>query len=329
MRSTSGTYEYLLKYYITVGGFKMPSLSEVEKKERYYRIFCQIYDEPRAQIYEISKALGVYRKSVSRALQEMIDQQILVGPQLRLKPMQKKPKIYYVVDFDDPFKAHDKLIGSKNFTYIGIVFGDFPVIVAGDPGMNFDDYPGFNKIILSGERGEIFTPKASSLGWEECGGRILQEIEKSDTWRKSTWASEPVDITWDHQEWEFFQEFGGDIRRRVAPLVRERDVSFRKFYEWLNTLNRFATTHTWFYPEGYGSYTTYIFLFKTDYEHALMDLFSLLPTTPMFFKVGSYLLTMIYIRTDPLIVPLSRAIYILKERSIIRDFYKGIVVMYD
>lgn len=304
----------------------MPALSDVEKKERYYEIFCQIYDNPRLQIYEISKALGIYRKSVSRALQEMIDQQIIVGPSLRMKPVRDKPKIYYILDFDEPFKAYEKLMKDKRLTYIGVVFGDFPIIAGGDPGMNFDGYPGFKKILFSGERGEFYTPKASRLSWEECATQLLKGIEKSDTWEKSTWISESVDIPWDHQELEFFDEFSGDIRRKVAPLVRGQEVSFRKFYEWLSTLDLYTTTHTGFYPEGYASYTGYLFLFETDYERALMDLFSFFPTTPMFFKVGSYLLTILNIRTDPLIVSLSRVIYTLKEKSIIKDFYKGIVV---
>lgn len=306
----------------------MPALSDVEKKERYYKIFCHIYDEPRTQIYEISKALGIYRKSVSRALQEMLEQQILVGPELRLKPLQKKPKIYYILDFDDPFRVYERLKQNKHLTYIGVVFGDFPIIAAGDPGIDFDAYPGFKNVLFSGERGEIYTPKASSLDWEECGSRILEEIKKSDTWEKSTWVSSPVDIPWDHQEWDFFTEFGGDIRRKIAPLVRGQDVSFRKFYDWLNMLDLYATTHTWFYPEGYATYTTYLFLFKTAYEYALRDLFSLLPTTPTFFKVGNYLMTWVYIRTDLLIISLSKAIYTLKERSILEDFYKGIVVIH-
>ena len=306
----------------------MPALSDMEKKERYYKIFCQIYDEPRIQIYEISKALGIYRKSVSRALQEMIDQQILIGPEFRLKSMEKKPKTYYILDFDDPFKVFERLRENKQLTYIGIVFGDFPVIAAGDPGIKFDEYPGFKEMIFSGVRGEMLTPKASQLEWEECAKRILKEIEKSDTWEKSTWVSEPVDIPWDHQEWEFFFEFREDIRRKIAPLVREQDVSFRKFYEWLNAVDNYTTTHTMFYPEGYASYTEYLFLFKTDYEHALIDLFSIFPTTSVFFKVGSYLYTKISIRTDLLITSLSKAIYTLEERSIIEDFYKGIAVMY-
>jgi hypothetical protein len=306
----------------------MPALSDVEKKERYYKIFCHIYDEPRTQIYEISKALGIYRKSVSRALQEMLDQQILIGPELRLRPLRKTPKIYYILDFDDPFKVFEKLKQNKHLTYICVVFGDFSVVAVGEPGLDFEDYPGFKKVLFTGERGEIYTPKASSLSWEECGSRILHEIKKSDSWKKSTWVSHPVDIPWDHQEWDFFTEFRRDIRRKIAPLVREQDVSFRKFYDWLNTLGSYATTHTWFYPEGYPTYTTYLFLFKTEYEHALLNLFSLLPTTPNFFKVGNRLMTWIYIRTDLLIISLSRAIYTLKERSILEDFYKGIVVMH-
>ncbi|MGD2248662.1 MAG: hypothetical protein PVF58_09665 [Candidatus Methanofastidiosia archaeon] len=305
----------------------MPTLSEMEKKERYYKIFCQVYDEPRAQIYEIAKSVGIYRKSVSRALQEMVEQQIMVGPSLRLKPRVEEPKVYYILDFDDPFKAADRIREDENVTYTAVVFGDFPLIASGSPGIEFDKYPGFNEILLSGERGEIHTPKASPLSWEECGKRILEEIEKSDTWEKSTLTSESVEIPWDHQEWKFFFEFGEDIRRKIAPLVRDQNVSFRKFYEWLDTLEDFTTTHTWFYPEGYASYTTYLFLFNTDYEHDLMKLFSLFPTTPVFFKVGEYLLTMVYIRTDPLIISLSKAIYTLKERSVLQDFLKGVVVM--
>ncbi|MBU7024099.1 MAG: hypothetical protein HXS40_08005, partial [Theionarchaea archaeon] len=113
----------------------------MEKKKRFYQIFCQIYDDPRTQIYEISKALGIYRKSVSKALQEMLDQQIMVGPGLRLRPLQKNPRIYYVLDFDDPFKAFERLRQDRRLTYSAVVFGDFPIIAAGDPGITFDEYP--------------------------------------------------------------------------------------------------------------------------------------------------------------------------------------------
>lgn len=306
----------------------MPTLSEMEKKERYYNIFCHVYDSPRVEIYEISRALGIYRKSVSRALQEMIDQQIMVGPSLRPKPIKGSPKIYYILDFEDPFRAYNRLWHDKRIFYTGVVFGDFPIIVGGEPDIDFEKYPGLKKVVYAGERGEMYTPKASALTWEECASRLLKEIEKSDSWKKSTWVSEPVDIPWDHQEWKFYEEFGKDIRRRVAPLVREQEVSFRKFYEWLDTLHLYTTTNVWFYPEGYTSYTTYTFLFRTEYEHAIRDLFSFFPTTSMFFKVGGYLLCMLYIRTDPLIVSLSQAIYTLKERGIIKDFLKGVVVMW-
>jgi predicted transcriptional regulator len=306
----------------------MPALSKMEKKERYYKIFCQIYEEPRMQIYEVAKALGIYRKSVSKALQEMVNRHMLVGPELRLKPLEKNPKMYYVLDYDEPFKVYEKLIKNKDLTYIGVVFGDFPLIAAGEPGVPFEEYPGFNRILFSGKRGEIYTPRASSISWEGCGDRILEEVKKSEPWEMSTWVSTPVNIPWDQQEWEFFYEFRGNIRHKIAPLVREKDVSFRKFYDWLNTVEDYTTIHTGFYPEGYSSYTTYLFLFKTAYEHALMNLFSLLPTTPIFFKVGTYLFTMINIKTDLLITSLSRAIYTLKEESILEDFYKGVVVMH-
>lgn len=52
---------------------------------------------------------------------------------------------------------------------------------------------------------------------------------------------------------------------------------------WIRTFTRY-------FPEGAKAYDPYLFVFETDYEDFIVDLFSELPTSTFFFKVSDKLL---------------------------------------
>jgi len=77
--------------------------------------------------------------------------------------------------------------------------------------------------------------------------------------------------------------------------MKKHQISEKKFKIWLERLPELCTIITKYYPGSRSAYDPYIFLFETDYEDFIIDLFSELPTSAVFFKVSNKLVLDAYV----------------------------------
>jgi hypothetical protein len=101
-------------------------------------------------------------------------------------------------------------------------------------------------------------------------------------------------VEWDEKYELLYKYFKYDLRKPFAPVMR-RGVSGSKLYKFLEKLPETCTIATSYYPESLSAYESYLYMFETDYEDFLIDLFSELPTTASFFKVSDKLFAQVYI----------------------------------
>lgn len=66
--------------------------------------------------------------------------------------------------------------------------------------------------------------------------------------------------------------------------MKKYHISGEKTYTWLKNLPEYCTLFIRYFPERFSAYDPYLFMFETDYEDFIIDLFSELPTSPFFFK---------------------------------------------
>jgi hypothetical protein len=85
------------------------------------------------------------------------------------------------------------------------------------------------------------------------------------------------------------------LRKALTPLKREYLIATQKFKNWLKKLPECCNIMVRYYPEKRSSYDPYIFVFETDYEDFVIDLFSELPTSSTFFKVSDKLILYAYV----------------------------------
>lgn len=64
----------------------------------------------------------------------------------------------------------------------------------------------------------------------------------------------------------------------------------RKAYEWLERLPERCAIFTGYYPETLLAYDACLFMFNTEYEDFIIDLFSQLSTTCWFYRVSDNLI---------------------------------------
>jgi len=102
----------------------MDKISQMKRKS-YHKIYEQIYQDPRISLIDITQNTGLSRNTVSRYLQEMYSQGILIGPYLRMKPAQNYREYVYLMNFSDPFFAFKGLKGFPHVLCCAVTFGDW------------------------------------------------------------------------------------------------------------------------------------------------------------------------------------------------------------
>ncbi|KYK34577.1 MAG: hypothetical protein AYK19_22615 [Theionarchaea archaeon DG-70-1] len=96
-------------------------------------------------------------------------------------------------------------------------------------------------------------------------------------------------IPWDAEYELLFREFKFNLRKKLTPIMRKYLISGYKIYKFLEELPKHCTVFTRYFPEGFPNYDSYLYMFETDYEDFVIELFSELPTSPFFFKVSDKL----------------------------------------
>jgi hypothetical protein len=71
--------------------------------------------------------------------------------------------------------------------------------------------------------------------------------------------------------------------------MKKYKVSRDELHNWFNKLPECCTVFTAYYPNTLSAYEDYLFMFETDYDDFVIDLFSQFPTTAFFFKVSDKL----------------------------------------
>ncbi len=96
-------------------------------------------------------------------------------------------------------------------------------------------------------------------------------------------------IEWDEQDELMYRYFKYSLRNSLSPVMKEYEIPKDKIYEFLDRLPETCTIGLGYYPEMLLTYDNYLFMFETDYEDFIIDLFSEFPTTTSFFKVSNKL----------------------------------------
>lgn len=303
---------------------KMSRISTGKKLPKYYKIYEQIYNTPDTPLYQITKNTGISRSTVSRYLREMYGLSIIRGPMLFLKPAQNYHQYACLLKFSNPMNAYSHFAGFPHVRNRTLCAGTWNIMLICERIMDFSHLKGFQKSVLQGVKGATYLPKVSYLNWDSSMNKIYNMLSLPEA--KSVLYEEIKENSWEYPEWTLFDYFKNDIRKQAMPVLKEYTIRFERYQKWMSRLQEVALIQTAFYPRGMDTYIIFDFVFKSDYHRQLADILGKLPSTSLFFSVGSYFFVRLFLLNKREKDELFSLLFRLGELDFFTDFYYTVVV---
>ncbi len=274
----------------------MNRLSKEEIRYLRYQIYRFRFDNPWITNKKIAELVNLSISTVSRYAKEAEENGVIWNPQPRVKSYPQKKAA--LLAFTDKHKAYFELQNCPEITYVCIYQGDWNITAIYNTYVDFETISGYERTVAEGIRGTIFTPPVAYTSWESCFEKMEHFLEQSSDIEETNLDYDPEYLEWDDEEWNLYYYFRYNLRKSFNKFKKGFQISWRKYEKWKKTLTKYCTILSSFYPDGYDSYSSLTFCLRTLYEKYIMDLLSLLPTTPVLYKIGEYLSINLYVPRD-------------------------------
>ena len=260
--------------------------------ERDYRtIYDTFWENPRCSDSVITTLLGA--RIAAARLKMAYESGYTVGPDIRKRSYENLKEYMYFIKSRDPELLYMKLREDPNIIYHAKAIGFCNMWIIAKKKIDIK-----GEIILEGHRSDYYTSYATDRTWETAL-KIMQE--KIETFRPETCSIHKIilthfddEIDWDFEDESLYRYFKYDLRKPFTPLARE-GLSKEKADEFFNNLPNTCTVATHYYPDSLPMYNYYLFMFETDYEDFIINLFSELSSSVSFFKVSNRLFASIHV----------------------------------
>ncbi len=264
-------------------------ITEEEKKRQYYQIYRLLNRNPRMLPSEISKIIRTTPRTAGNRINEAIDKGYMSKPKIRKKSFSNFKEYMYFVRCKDPLELYLQYSKDQRIIYHAVMGGSTNLWVISKEEIDID-----GDILLWGSRSDYHVSFAPNHTWK-TGIKNIEEM--TERFEPNKYEPKGVLQThWDETiEWDAIDEilyryFKYDLRKPLTPLKREYLITTRKYKDWFKKLPEYCTVYLRYFPKGTSSYDSYIFVFETDYDDFIIDLFSQLPTSSTFFKVSNKLI---------------------------------------
>ncbi len=267
------------------------------RKIQYYTIYKSIFQNSRIYIKDITAELNVNPRTTTKRMQEASEYGIVVGPHIRKQSYKNMKEFMYFVDSQNPFKTYLQYSKDNCVVYHARMLGFANTWIISNTELDVE-----GDVLIKGPRSNFYAPFTIHRSWQKSFEIMKKRIEKfnSDDYERAVIITTHWDetIKWDTEDEKLFRAFKYDFRKPLTPVMKRNLISSQKIYEFLKRLPECCNIALFYYPGGVSAYDPYLFMFETDYEDFLIELFSELPTTPFFFKVSDKLFMYAYVSRE-------------------------------
>lgn len=289
----------------------------------FYTLFMQVQEDPRISLSEIARRMGIDKRTASAWWKIALENRIIIPPVLRRKSFVNFRENVYFLKVKDPAKLFEKLKNNKEIIYYTVQtgFSNFG-ITSNQP----IDPP--EDVILSGERSDYYVSTPPDCSFEKSVKVIqkklqsLEEIENSP----SSLIYHDEHYPWDEKDEVLYEEFCNDIRKSLSSVMKKTHVYSDKIMDWMRRRTEFGQTLMFYLPEGESTYLPSNYVLKTDYDSVIIELFSQLPVTSAFYRIGGHLVMTLYVPFRLVVRSLVRNVLSqLQEKSLIDEYDNSII----
>ncbi len=261
---------------------------------QYRNLYDCLFRSSFASKHSLSELLGMTTRTITKRLQEARSLQIIVGPETRKTSYANTLEYVTVFNAEDPDLTYWRNCEDPRVIYNAKMSGFCNSLMISGAKSNVN-----GEVKLQGPRSDYYMPLTPDRSWEHSLQIMREKISNFDPdtytprelignhWRET--------VKWDDTDETLYRYFKYNLRKEVGPIVKEKHIPRSTVYNWLKTLDKRCTIRTSYYPEGLQEYDTYFYIFDTEYEDFIVELFSELPASPSFFKVADSLLLTAYI----------------------------------
>lgn len=245
------------------------------------------------------------------------DSGILHNPELRLKMCEDVKEYVYALSSDSAFRTFHELQKDSRICYQTFATGYFDLLLITSEPLPLSELNILGKTVLEGSRSNYICPGVPATDYTDAIGMI--ELFTRKDFEPSEWVIEyPTrEVDWKEIDWKLFFLLRHDMTKKYTELARSVKMSYDGFRWSLKRILANTQVIVPYYPEGYSRYTRFLFMFKSDYEKMLLDMFSLVPCFTMMYKVRDWLLVHFRIFPSDLTDRFFSILYDLQDRGYI------------
>jgi hypothetical protein len=194
----------------------------------------------------------------------------------------------YLIQSDKAHKLYEYYKKHPDLIYMSYTSGKFDILL--QTSKELDVIP--DRTLLWGKRGNYIYPETPFCRYEDALEKM--EIMVDDHYNPSNitveYLKEPPEKGSSHYGWMIYPYVKYNLRTGFTDIVKKLHISFDSFHYGLEYLLNISTVLLPYYPVGFRLYSQYFFVFWSDYEELLCDLFGCLPCHTSITKVGDALI---------------------------------------
>lgn len=267
---------------------RTPGKRDERKRKRNRLIYEALNEKSRILFKDLSTILGVNPNATTKALQKAFDEGYILPPQVRKRSFANTQEYIYFVNCPYPHRSYKEYSENMNVSYHAVMVGFANFWASANKEIHIE-----GKEVVGGPRSDYYVAYAPDHSWEEAMQIMRKKVE---TFNPEMYEPKGIIQThwneyveWDSEDEAMFREFKYSLRKSLSPIMKKHLISAGKIYEFLGKLPERCTVFTRYFPKSIVSYDPYLFMFETDYEDFIIELFSELPTSSFFFTVSDKL----------------------------------------
>ena len=257
-----------------------------------YELFELLVEDPRIPKKEMSKIFNINLKTAEIWWNHAVERRIIIPPIFRKKCYRNFEEYFYFLKTDDPHTLYNELQESEEISYISVESGFSDLFVISKNPLKTSD------TVAKGCRSDYFVTIPKDQSFQTAISAIHKKLTTLDSFEEfpsplihRNYAYEP----WDEKDEAIFQILSNDMRISFSRVLRLAGTYSDKILKWFRRRDEFGNTITMFFPEGDSSYILLRYLIETEIDSLLIDIFSELPTSTTFCRVGKKLLISVYL----------------------------------
>lgn len=265
----------------------MRKISE-QKRKQFRTIYDAMYTTPHVSVTDISSLLHTNWSTARARLEEAFEYGYILYPQIRKRSYANTTEYVCIVNCEEPFRFFEEYIEDARVIRFSELIGDANLWIISREKIDIE-----GDIIIEGRRSDYHVAHAPDHSWDAALDSMRKKVETFDP---HTYESKGTiethwneSIEWDDTYETLYREFKFNVRKKKAPLKRKYNISEHKLREWYEKFPEYCTVFTQYFPDGISIHRSYLFIFETDYQDFVVDLFSEFPSSSWFLTVSENL----------------------------------------